>query len=75
MGTKDLANIVGEYIKNHEVLLMENHGAVAVGTTLLKAFDGMELLERAAVMNIISKQVEGSKLLNDEQIQDIIDMR
>jgi len=75
MGTKDLANIVGEYIKDHEVLLMENHGAVAVGTTLLKAFDGMELLERAAVMNIISKQVEGSKLLNDEQIQDIIDMR
>jgi L-fuculose-phosphate aldolase len=75
MGTPGLALEVSSYIKDHEVLLMENHGAVAVGYDLLRAFDCMELLERAAMMNIITKNVTDSKELNDEQLQAIIDMR
>ncbi|MDC7250739.1 MAG: class II aldolase/adducin family protein [Sphaerochaetaceae bacterium] len=75
MGTNDLATIVASYIKNYEVLLMENHGAVAVGNDLLRAFDCMELLERAAVMNIIAKNIDGAKELNEEQLDAIIKMR
>lgn len=75
MGTTDLAALVAEYAKDHEVLLMENHGALAVGEDLLRAFDCMELLERAAMMNIIAKNVPNSKLLNAAQLQAIIDMR
>lgn len=75
MGTQELARDVASYIKNSEVLLMENHGAVAVGHDLLRAFDCMELLERAAMMNVIVKSVEGSKELTEEQLKAIANMR
>jgi L-fuculose-phosphate aldolase len=75
MGTQDLANAVSQHIKNHEVVLMENHGALAVGTDLLRAFDCMELLERAAQMTLDVKLIDQSKSLNEEQLKVIRAMR
>ncbi|MCK9190913.1 MAG: class II aldolase/adducin family protein [Sphaerochaetaceae bacterium] len=77
MGTPDLANIVAEYMndKSRNCILMEKHGALAVGKTMLNAFDRMELLERMAVMNIVSKQIPNSEELTDEQLEAIRNMR
>jgi L-fuculose-phosphate aldolase len=60
MGSKDLAQAVAKEIVTHQVLLMENHGAIAVGKTMIHAFDCMELLERAAMMAYIAKDLPGS---------------
>lgn len=75
MGTADLAQIVAEHIKNHNALLMENHGAVAVGTELLSAFDRIELLERAALMTLITRNINGSHGLSPEHITELKEMR
>ncbi|MGI5174325.1 class II aldolase/adducin family protein [Treponema sp. OMZ 840] len=75
MGTTDLAQIVAEHIKDHNALLMENHGAIAVGTELLTAFDRIELLERSAVMTVITRGIIGSHELSPEQIKEIQEMR
>jgi len=75
MGTAALAQIVAEHIKNHNALLMENHGAVAVGTELLTAFDRIELLERAALMTVITQGIKESHGLTPEQIAEIKEMR
>lgn len=75
MGTKDLAIKVSEAGRNHDLMLMQNHGAIALSTTLLKAFDKMDLLERAAQMTIIANQLQNAgikvKSLNDEQCEEI----
>lgn len=75
MGTKDLAEIVSKNIVDHEVMLMENHGAIAVGATLLRAFDCMELLERAAQMSLAVASIPNSHELTKERIDTIIKMR
>lgn len=71
MGTQELAEAVTKEIKNHKVLLMENHGAVAVGKTMLNAFDCLELLERSALMTYITKDLQGSHSLNKVQLEEI----
>jgi L-fuculose-phosphate aldolase len=58
MGTDSLALQVAQKASSHDVLLLENHGIVALGKTLLEAFDKMELLERAAQMTVISATME-----------------
>jgi L-fuculose-phosphate aldolase len=74
MGTKELADAVANEIITHKVLLMENHGALAVGKTMLNAFDCMELLERSAMMTYITKDLKGSHRLSEVQLTEIDNM-
>ena len=75
MGSKDLALKVSEAGRTHDLMLMQNHGAIALSTTLLKAFDKMDLLERAAQMTIIAQQLKNNGInvqsLSDEQCEEI----
>lgn len=57
MGTVDLASQTALKAKDHDVLLLENHGVVALGKSMLEAFDKLELLERAAQMTVIANQM------------------
>ncbi len=42
MGTDDLARLTAEKAKNHDVLLLENHGVVCLGKSMLEGFDKIE---------------------------------
>ena len=68
MGTKDLASVVAEYVKNNDALLLEKHGALAVGKTLLQAFDRIECLEQAAKMTYMSRLVKTKGLTEEEKL-------
>ncbi|MFA6732639.1 MAG: class II aldolase/adducin family protein [Sphaerochaeta sp.] len=57
MGTVNLAEQAAVQAVDHDVLVLENHGAVTLGRTLLEAFDKIELLERAAQMTVIAEQL------------------
>jgi L-fuculose-phosphate aldolase len=57
MGTIDLAEQVAIKAFDHDVLLLENHGVLTVGRSLLEAFDKIELLERACQMTVITRQM------------------
>jgi L-fuculose-phosphate aldolase len=39
MGTKKLADLVADHIEKSDILLLENHGILTIGNTLLQAFD------------------------------------
>lgn len=49
-GTDALATRVGEAIVKHDAVLMDRHGAVCVGTTLLEAFCRLEVMEHTALI-------------------------
>jgi L-fuculose-phosphate aldolase len=49
-GTADLAALVGEHIHHHDAVLMDRHGAVCVGATLLEAFCRLETMEHTALI-------------------------
>jgi L-fuculose-phosphate aldolase len=53
MGTTDLADAAADYIEKSDILLLENHGVLTTGDSLLQAFDKTEVLENAARMTLI----------------------
>ena len=71
MGTSDLANIVSENILNSDILLLENHGILTAGTSLLQAFDKIEVLENAAKMTLIVEMKNKKSPLSSSRIRQI----
>jgi L-fuculose-phosphate aldolase len=47
-GTAALAELVGAAARQHDAVLMDHHGAVAAGTSLLEAFCRLETMEHLA---------------------------
>lgn len=47
-GTDEVPASLAPFLRAHDVVLLERHGALAVGRTLAEAFDRMETLERVA---------------------------
>jgi L-fuculose-phosphate aldolase len=74
MGTSLLADRVAETVKHANVILMENHGVICLGQSLLAAFDRMEVLEAAAKMTLITELLKGKKELNPQQLKEIDDL-
>lgn len=65
--TDELAEIVAECATRANVILMENHGVTAVGRTLLEAFDRLELIETAAQMTLMARQLGKLSTLTAER--------
>ncbi len=64
-GSKELAGCIDEYLKNHDALLLANHGVLTVGSDLENAYFKLETVEFYAkityLTNIMGKQNELSK--------------
>ena len=74
MGSQDLADIAAKSSSEADLLLLENHGIIALGSTLLQAFDRLEVLENAAKMTLIvgisgrKKPLSATRLLEIERL-------
>ncbi len=69
MGTPDLAKNVAEAMADGTAcVMMRNHGVLAVGTTLLEAFDRLEVLERAAQTTMVVNQIGDVRELSKEHL-------
>lgn len=75
MGSEELAAAVAGCITPHTpCILMENHGVLCTGDTLLQAFDRIEVLENTAKINLLVAQLGGGVELNEEQLAEIAAM-
>jgi len=74
MGSGELAEKVAEYIEKSDILLLENHGVLAVGETLLQAFDKIEVLENAARMSVIARIMGKKKPLSKWRVEELKQM-
>ncbi|MBR5025044.1 MAG: class II aldolase/adducin family protein [Victivallales bacterium] len=71
MGTPKLAERVSNAMQTAACGLMENHGVITVGKTLLEAFDRLEVLEVAARHSLIVAQLGQASPLTPEQIVEL----
>jgi L-fuculose-phosphate aldolase len=58
-GSQALADLAAECLRSYDVVLLEHHGAVAVGPALLVAHQRMESLEHAARILLAARQLKG----------------
>lgn len=49
-GTRDLAEGIRPYVRDHDAILMDRHGAVCLGKSLLHAFCNLETIEHTALI-------------------------
>lgn len=71
MGSEGLAQIVAGCLKESDVAIMQNHGIITVGKTMLAAFDKLEVTEAAAKMTWITHTMQSVSPLTKEQLNDI----
>jgi L-fuculose-phosphate aldolase len=71
MGTDELASLASEGIMKSDILLLENHGVLAAGNSILQAFDRLEVLENAARMTMIVDIAGTRKPLGKSRIREL----
>lgn len=71
MGTRELASVASESIMKSDILLLENHGILTTGSSILQAFDKLEVLENAAKMTLIVKMTGKKKPLSKASILEL----
>jgi L-fuculose-phosphate aldolase len=70
-GTAEVAASMRPFISEHDAILLENHGAVSYGVTLLEAFMKMETVEHLAHVALVAHQVGSTRPLGRDQVQQL----
>lgn len=73
--TAEVPDSIEPYLEEHDVVLLENHGALAVGSDVLTAFYRMESLELWAKITINAVILGGSRDISRENIDKLINLR
>src|SRR5215207_2728025 len=73
--TEELTDAMRPLVKNHNALLVANHGAVAYGGDVWQAFDRLETLEHTAKIAILARALGGARDLSPDSIEKLIEVR
>ena len=68
-GTDEVGASLVPFMRNHDAILMANHGLVTYGKDLLDAFMKMETCEHFAQVSLTAHQLGCRKLLDDDAIE------
>ena len=67
MSTTELAEVTAEHLRDRLAVLMANHGALAVGADLEKAYSNSVVVEEGAKVAYIATQLGGMILIPDSE--------
>ncbi len=73
-GSKELARIAAEALRNKNATLLANHGVVCVGDSLEEALDILRILERSAEIYILAKIIGNPYVLDDKNVKKLREM-
>ena len=73
--TYEVPDAIAPYLQEHDVMLLENHGALALGCDVITAYYRMEALELWAKISINAHILGGEKEISRENIDRLCRMR
>ena len=73
--TYEVPDAIAPYLGEHDVVLLQNHGALSVGSDLLTAYYRMETLELFAKISLNAHLLGGAKEISRTNIDKLISMR
>lgn len=73
--TYEVPEAIAPYLKEHDAMLLANHGALTVGADVLTAYYRMETLELFAKITLNARLLGGAKEISRENIDRLISMR
>jgi len=73
--TEEIPDAVSKYLPYYDAVLLENHGALSFGDSLLNAYHKMESLEFYAKLLFLSKQLGGPNKFDNENVKRLYEIR
>ena len=73
--TYEVPEAIAPYLQEHDALLLQNHGALTVGSDLYTAYYRMETLELFARISLVAHQLGGPREIPMPQIEKLLDLR
>lgn len=73
--TDEVPEAIAPYLPEHDVMLLQNHGALTVGCDLITAYYRMESLEMFAKITLTAHLLGGAQELPKEQIDKLLYLR
>ncbi|WP_419196105.1 class II aldolase/adducin family protein [Caproiciproducens galactitolivorans] len=73
--TMEVPEAITPYLKEHDVMLLQNHGALSVGADLITAYYRMETLELFAKISLTAHLLGGAQEIPPENIKKLLELR
>lgn len=73
--TFEIPEHVREYLKEYNVFLLENHGALSIGGDVFQAYYRMESLELFAKINLVARLLGNVNVISEDKVREIIGIR
>ena len=73
--TDEVPEAITPYLQEHDVMLLQNHGALTVGSDLITAYYRMETLELFAKISLTAHLLGGAQEISRENIDRLCNMR
>ncbi|MBR6518570.1 MAG: class II aldolase/adducin family protein [Oscillospiraceae bacterium] len=73
--TNEVPDAIAPYLPEHDVFLLQNHGALTVGADLITAYYRMETLELFAKISLTAHLLGGAKEIEKPQIDKLLYLR
>ena len=73
--TDEVPEAITPYLPNHDVMLLQNHGALTVGCDLITAYYRMETLELYAKISLTAHLLGGAQEIEKPQIDKLMYLR
>lgn len=74
-GTVEVPDSIMEFLPDYDAVLLENHGALSYGDTLLSAYHKMESVEFYARLMYQTKMIGGPQILPEERVEQLYEVR
>ncbi len=74
-GTMELSDSLRPYIPFHDAILMANHGVVAYGDDLCRAYMRMEAVEHYAKIVLATRQLGSARSLDSRELEKLVAVR
>jgi L-fuculose-phosphate aldolase len=71
-GSHELRDSLEPYVRQHDAILMANHGVVTYGTDLLTAFRRMECVEHCARITLVTELLGKQSLLSGRDVEKLL---
>ena len=74
-GTQKFADAIVPYLADFTVILLANHGAVAVGKGIMDAYWKLEIVEAYCAVLLIARQLGGPDQVQQSRMQEILQIK
>lgn len=73
--TSEIPDNIRPYLKEHDVFLLENHGALSIGKDVHQAYYRMESLELFAKINLVARMLGNVNVIGEDNVRKMIGLR